>query len=426
MNPSNQLDRKERELEAARKISEALFQHLRVEDVVEQGLKIALEVVNCQAGCVLLANPESKELVFYHAIGDRPPKTGTAFPWAQGIAGTVFATGKSMVVRDAKEDQRHLGEIDHLTGFHTQDMIALPLKRWEGHPIGVLEVMNKREGRLNQDDVAILTIIAAFTALSIEQARLFQEAKLAEVARILGNIGHDVKNMLMPVLCGTSLLKDEINEVFGSLPKFDPNKALASHEVCLEVIEMVANNAKRIQGRVKEIADCVKGLTSPPRFAPCKLHHVVASVFDTLNLMAQEKGITLLHEGIVELPEMQADESRLFNAFYNLVNNAIAEVPQGGSITIKGQIESNGKTIHVSVMDTGRGMPAEIRDTLFTSRVISRKQGGTGLGTKIVKDVVEAHSGVIEVESEINVGTIFHIHFPMEVSTGPPSDNLCS
>lgn len=54
MNPSPQLDRKERELEAAQRISEALFQHLSVKDVVEQGLKIALEVVNCQAGCVLI------------------------------------------------------------------------------------------------------------------------------------------------------------------------------------------------------------------------------------------------------------------------------------------------------------------------------------------------------------------------------------
>jgi len=414
MNSSNQLDRKEQELEAARRISEALFQHLSVEDLVEQGLKIALEVLNCAAGSVMLANPETKELVFYHAIGDRPPKPGTAFPWAQGIAGTVFATGEPIVIEDVKGDQRHFGEIDQITGFHTQDMIAFPLKRWEGNPIGVLEVMNKMDGRLNQDDVAILTIIASFTALSIEQARLFQEAKLAEVARILGDIGHDVKNMLMPVLCGASLLKDEINEVFADLPKFDPNKGRASHETCLEVIEMVTNNAKRIQERVKEIADCVKGLTSPPRFAPCKLHHVVASVFDTLKLMAQEKGITLLHEGILELPEMQADESRLFNAFYNLVNNAIAEVPQGGSITIKGEIESKGKTVHVSVMDTGRGMPAEIRDTLFTSRVVSQKQGGTGLGTKIVKDVIEAHSGVIAVESEMNVGTTFHIHLPME------------
>ena len=426
MNLSNQPDRKERELEAARKISEALFQHLSVEDVVVQGLKIALEIVTCRAGSVLLANPETKELVFYHSVGERPPKPGTAFPWSQGIAGTVFATGEPIVIEDVKEDQRHFGKIDLITGFHTQDMIALPLKRWEGPPIGVLEVLNKLDGRLNQDDVAILTIIASFTALFIEQARLFQEAKLAEVARILGDIGHDVKNMLMPVLCGASILKDEINEVFADLPKFDPNKGLASQETCLEVIEMVRNNAQRIQERVKEIADCVKGLTSPPRFAPCKLHHVVASVFDTLQLMAQEKGIRLLHEGILELPEMQADESRLFNAFYNLVNNAIAEVPQGGSITIKGEIESKEKTVHVSVMDTGRGMPAEIRDSLFTSRVVSQKQGGTGLGTKIVKDVIEAHSGVIAVESALNVGTTFHIHLPIEGSTGSPSDNIGS
>lgn len=426
MNLSDQLDRKGRELEAARRISQALFQHLSVEDVVEQGLKIALEVVNCRAGSVLLANPDTKELVFSHSIGDQPLKPGTAFPWTQGIAGSVFATGDPVVIRDVKEDRRHLEKIDQLSGFHTRDLIAIPLNRWEGHPIGVLEVMNKREGRLNQDDLAILLIIGAFTALAIEQARLFQEAKLAEVARILGNIGHDVKNMLMPVLCGTSLLRDEMNDVFADLPTIDPDKGRASYELCLEVIGMVANNAKRIQERVKEIADCVKGLTSPPRFAPCKLHHVVASVFDTLKLAAQEKGITLDHEGILELPVIQADESRLFNAFYNLVNNAISEVPRGGSITIKGQVEGMGKTVHVSVIDTGRGMPAEIRDTLFTDRAISRKQGGTGLGTKIVKDVIEAHSGVIAVESEVNRGTVFHIHLPMEASTTVSPDHVSS
>lgn len=80
----------------------------------------------------------------------------------------------------------------------------------------------------------------------------------------------------------------------------------------------------------------------------------------------------------------------------------------------------------MSVFDTGRGMPAEIKEILFTPRVISRKRGGTGLGTKIVKDVVEARSGVIAVESEINVGTICHIHLPMEPSTGLPLDSLFS
>jgi signal transduction histidine kinase len=413
MDSPPQQDRKSRELDAVRRISEALFQHLSVEELVEQGLKIALEVVNGQAGCVLLARPETKELVFYHAIGDKAPEPGTAFPWTEGIAGSVFAKGEPMVIQDVKGDQRHLELIDQNTGFTTQDLIALPLKRWEGYPIGVLEVMNKQDGRLDQDDVAILSIIASFTALSIEQARLFHEAKLAEVARILGDIGHDVKNLLMPVLCGASLLKDEIDEMFAEIKSPVPAKTRKSHEMCNEVIEMLSNNARRIQDRVKEIADCVKGLSSPPKFSPCKVAHVVASVFDTLKLFAQEKGITLHHEGIEDLPSIQADERRLFNAFYNLVNNAVSEVPPGGSITIRGNIHQEDQTLCLAVIDTGRGMPAEIRDSLFSANAMSKKKGGTGLGTKIVKDVIDAHQGKITVESEPGHGTKFHINLPI-------------
>ena len=419
MNSPPQQDRKNRELDAARRISEALFQHLSVEELVEQGLKIALEVVNGQAGCVLLAKPETKELVFYHAIGDKAPKVGTAFPWTEGIAGSVFAKGEPMVIQDVKGDQRHLEKIDQNTGFTTQDMIALPLKRWEGYPIGVLEVMNKQDGHLDQDDVAILSIIASFMALSIEQARLFQEAKLAEVARILGDIGHDVKNLLMPVLCGASLLKDEIDEVFAEMKSPAPVKAKKSQEMCHEIIEMLSNNARRIQDRVKEIGDCVKGLSNPPKFSPCKMAHVVASVFDTLRLFAQEKGITLHHEGIGDLPPIQADEGRLFNAFYNLVNNAVTEVPTGGTITIRGKIHPEDQTLHIEVVDTGRGMPAEIRDSLFTASAMSQKKGGTGLGTKIVKDVIDAHQGKITVESEPGQGTTFNINLPIAPVSHP-------
>ena len=67
------LARRERELEAARRISEALFQHLHVENLVEQALSIVLEVVNARSGSVLLAHPETQQLVFYHAIGERAP-----------------------------------------------------------------------------------------------------------------------------------------------------------------------------------------------------------------------------------------------------------------------------------------------------------------------------------------------------------------
>jgi signal transduction histidine kinase len=166
------------------------------------------------------------------------------------------------------------------------------------------------------------------------------------------------------------------------------------------------------------MADCVKGLSSAPNFAPCRVEAVVREVFQTLVLVAKEKQVSLRTEGLDSLPEIEADERRLYNAFYNLVNNAIPETPAGGSITVSGRHTPGANHIGVSVIDTGRGMPPHIRERLFSARAVTTKKGGTGLGTKIVKDVVDAHKGKIWVESEQDKGTSFHVQLPL-VPTGP-------
>ena len=209
--------RKDRELEAARLISEALFEHLTPDELVAKALHTALAVVQAESGSILLADPASQQLIFRHSIGESPVKAGTSIPWDKGIAGSVFQSGVPLVVRDVKRDPRHSSAIDELTAHTTHDMIAIPLKRWEGQPIGVLEVLNKRGGLLDEDDVAILSIVSAITASSIEQARLYQEAKLAEVVRLLGDISHDLKNLLMPVVVGAELMQGELKDLFGDI-----------------------------------------------------------------------------------------------------------------------------------------------------------------------------------------------------------------
>ncbi|MGH7260945.1 MAG: ATP-binding protein [Nitrospiraceae bacterium] len=408
-----QLLQRERELEAAQRISEALFQRTDIDEMVEMALRATVEVLEADGGSVLLADPEKKQLVFKHSMGPKPVPCGTAMPWDQGFAGAVFQSGKPEIVADAKLDTRHYTRIDELTGFVSHDMIVFPLKRWEGKPIGVLEVLNKRDGQLQIDAFSILTIISAFTASAIEQARLFHEAKLAEVVGLMGDVCHDVKNMLMPVLCGAGLLKEEIREVFDELIPSGSERARKSRALCDEVIDILHDDAKRINDRMREIADCVKGLSAPPQFAPCQAADVVETVFKTLRMLAQDKQVDLRTEGLDALPIIQADERRLYNVFYNLVNNAIPEVPPGGSVTIRGQAHPASQEVLFAVADTGRGMSPEVRDSLFTAGAISRKAGGTGLGTKIIKDVVDAHRGRITVESQEGRGTTFLIRLPL-------------
>ena len=213
---------------------------------------------------------------------------------------------------------------------------------------------------------------------TVLHSRLLEEAKLAEVTRVLGDIGHDIKNMLMPVLSGADLVKDELNEQFPQLVQAKAKGAERSYANSLDLLKMIDTNARRIQDRVREIADAVKGVTSPPNFTSCEIGKIVEGVYDTLRTYAGEKGISLNTSDIENLPIIEADERRLFNALYNLVNNAIPEVPPGGSVTIRGGGKTPQGMVELVVEDTGRGMPSDIRDRLFTSRVISTKNTGTG------------------------------------------------
>ncbi len=80
---------------------------------------------------------------------------------------------------------------------------------------------------------------------------------------------------------------------------------------------------------------------------------------------------------------------------------------------MQGHVDRESHCIALAVADTGRGMRPEIRDRLFSANTASTKIGGTGLGTKIVKDVVDAHKGKVWVESEIDAGTTFHLRVPI-------------
>jgi signal transduction histidine kinase len=235
-----------------------------------------------------------------------------------------------------------------------------------------------------------------------------------EITQLMGEISHDVKNLLMPLVAGTDLLAEEIDDLFKNLPKMKPARAEQSHLACDEVIGMFRNTSRRIQDRMKAIADYAALTRVPQKFVPCRIHQIAESVVKSLRSLAEHAHVSLKIEELHTVPAIMGDDARLYSLLYNLVNNAIVEVPPHGSITIGGSYRVTDNCVEIYVKDTGKGMPPELRDTLFTNRLVSRKTGGTGLGTKIVKDVVEMHGGRIAVHSELEKGTTFEIHLPID------------
>ncbi len=313
--------------------------------------------------------------------------------------GSPYPTEECPIYKAYKDGQVHQGEEEV---FWKKDGSSFPAQ-YTSTPIW----------DENQNLVGAVVTFQDITEKKRMAAQLLEEAKLAEVTRVLGDIGHDIKNMLMPVLSGAALLKDELEEQFPQLVQAQGKGVETAYTNSVDLLTMMDRNARRIQVRVREIADAVKGVTSPPHFQSCEITHIVESVYETLRVYAAEKNIVLLTSKLDRLPSIECDEQRLFNALYNLVNNAIPEVPSGGSITILGSHHQPSDTIDLIVADTGRGMPPEVRDRLFTSAAISTKKEGTGLGTKIVKDVIDIHKGTIWVDSEPGKGTQFHLQLPI-------------
>jgi two-component system, OmpR family, heavy metal sensor histidine kinase CusS len=143
---------------------------------------------------------------------------------------------------------------------------------------------------------------------------------------------------------------------------------------------------------------------------------LVKGVAETMRVLAESKSLRLQidESGLVEI---QADGARLRQVFFNLIDNAIKYTPEGGTIAIR--IEPIDGTARVIVKDSGIGIAAEHLPRVFdrfyrVDKARSREQGGTGLGLTIVRSIVVAHSGKIELVSPPGQGTTCTVTLPIE------------
>jgi signal transduction histidine kinase len=434
------LRQRERELEAVRRITAALHAKTSPEELVRDTLLTAVETVGAVAGSVLLHDPEKDQLVFRYVIGEKARVlTGYRMSSDQGVAGRVFQSGAGEITYDALADPRHYRALDEREGFRTRNMVTVPLRTMAGRAIGVMQILNKEQGDFQETDRAVLEILSGQAASAIETALLYEEARLATIAREIGNIGHDIKNMVTPTVLCLSTLQRMLAELFAGLdglrsPDEAPfweqvdavtHRARSHYEL---ICQMASDGVEAVQGRAREIAEAVKGEVSPPNFAPANPIEVVQHVLRDLQLTAARAGVDLCLDAPEDPGSVDLDSRRFYNAIYNLVNNALAETPPGGQVRVELARLANGPdrdeaTLRVLVADTGCGMPEDVRESLFTDRVISTKPAGTGLGTRIVKNVVDLHRGQIAVASAPGEGTRFTIHLPVRQPAGDSRTN---
>jgi signal transduction histidine kinase len=246
--------------------------------------------------------------------------------------------------------------------------------------------------------------------------------KLGELDRMkndfVSNVSHELRSPLGAIESYVNLITDDLRN--------------ARVHNTMDYLNIVRNNATRLRKFVNDILDVSKIEAHAMEVVKAKVN--VSEMFGELIQLfgpkAQEKTIQLAQESVDPGLSVHADPDKLAQVLTNLVSNALKFTPLGGRVTLTARdgvtsaVESRlpeGRFVSLAVIDTGPGIAAKDMERIFNrfeqvaeARERVHGQKGTGLGLPITRGLVEAHGGIVTVDSDVGRGSRFTVYLPEE------------
>ncbi|BBD08683.1 GAF domain-containing protein [Desulfovibrio ferrophilus] len=158
-------------------VSNRLADSLSLDVLFRRLVEITSAAVNADRGTIFLNDAETNELFSRVAMGDTPQEI--RFPNDKGIAGAVFTSAKAIIIPDAYADERFNPEVDKKTGYRTRNIITAPIRTKQSEVVGVLQLLNKKEGDFSESDLSLLEALASQASSALQNAQLFEQVERA-------------------------------------------------------------------------------------------------------------------------------------------------------------------------------------------------------------------------------------------------------
>ncbi len=403
---------------------ETMGEFRTVDGLLDAFLALITRELGVERVSVMLCDATGKELRIAAAHGLTDVETESVrVRLGEGIAGRVARTGEPFVVRDAFADPRLDGVVRPSLSeafVSAPIVLAVPIKSWQ-RVLGVINVTNRTSGEpFREEDLAYLAGMTGQMATALERARQFEELRAAydslrsaqsqlvfsekvkTVGQMTAGVAHDFNNILATILGRSELALLKIEERGAG-----PQEVVGDLRLLGRAAVQGAETIKRIQSFTRGHQGLARG--------PVDLNAVL---HDTLDLTRpkwkneqESLGCSIeVRLDLAEVPAIRGSAGDLGQVLGNLIFDAVEAMPAGGTLRLR--TAADRERVLLEVTDTGAGMCSETRDHLFDP-FFTTKATGQGLGLSIVRSIVEAHAGEIEVRSAEGVGTSFLLRFPV-------------
>ncbi len=221
--------------------------------------------------------------------------------------------------------------------------------------------------------------------------KLAQAERLSSLGEMIAGISHEIRNPLGIIRSSAELLNKKVKEI-------DPNNTMP---------KIIVEEATRLNNIIKDFLNYAK--PPSPKVSSISIEDVIKKNIEFLNIQLEKKLCDIKENIEKDLPNIMGDPDMLYQAFLNILINAVHAMPDGGSISINAYSSEN--FIKISFIDEGHGIKEELLGKIWEP-FYTTKDMGTGLGLGIVKNIIIAHQGDITVENIKPRGAKFSIKIP--------------
>jgi signal transduction histidine kinase len=377
------------------KAAELVNSTIKIDEVLKNIVEVATDLTNAERGTLYLVDREKLELWSLIAMGSERKEIRVKL--GEGLSGFVAKTGEILNIKDVRKDPRWRSDFDKTSGFVTKTVLTFPIKNNKEEIIGVLQLLNSRNGEFSKIDEELLNAISIHAALALQNAEMVEKLLQLERIQSLGKMAN-------------FLIQDIKKPILVSKRYVEHLKTKTLPADSAQIIEMLNEQLSQVADLVQTTSSYSEGKTIL-RTLNVSLNNTLSDYASRITAYVESRNCQIIPEYDKDVT-VKLDVKEFYQCYMHIIKNACDAMPDGGNIYISTKRDDKEKRVKLFFRDNGLGIADSLKEKIFEPFFTQGKKEGAGLGLSITRKVVEAHNGKIDVQSSLGEGATFIIMLP--------------